>query len=86
VQELDRGSGRLSRFQYYLQRHIELDGDHHGPLAQRLLSSLCGDSDEHWERATAAALAALQSRHRLWDSIESAIRDLTPVDSLTKRG
>ncbi len=73
VQELDRESGCLSQFQYYLQRHIELDGDHHGPLAHRLLDSLCGDSPEHWARATAAAINALQSRQRLWDGIAEAI-------------
>lgn len=73
VQELDRESGCLSQFQYYLQRHIELDGDHHGPLAHRLLSSLCADSEENWARATSAAVNALQSRQRLWDSIDAAI-------------
>jgi len=73
VQELDRDSGRLSQFQYYLQRHIELDGDHHGPLAQRLLNSLCGQSQENWEQATAAAVTALQARQRFWDRIASAI-------------
>lgn len=73
VQELDRESGCLSQFKYYLQRHIELDGDHHGPLAHRLLSSLCGNSEENWDRGTAAAVNALQSRQRLWDSIDAAI-------------
>jgi hypothetical protein len=73
VQELDRESGSLSQFKYYLQRHIELDGDHHGPLAHRLLSSLCGDSAEAWDRATTTAVQALHSRQRLWDSIATAI-------------
>jgi len=77
VQELDRESGSLSQFQYYLQRHIELDGDHHGPLAHRLLSSLCGDSPEHWARATEAAVNALQARLRLWDGIAAAVDRLS---------
>jgi len=74
VHELDEASGRLSQFRYYLQRHIDLDGDHHGPLAHRLLATLCHDEPQAWENAAQAALAALQARVQLWDCISDAIR------------
>jgi hypothetical protein len=66
--------GRLDDFRYYLRRHIELDGDEHGPMAERLMSSLCGTDGAKWNAATAAAVAALQARLRLWDGIHAAIR------------
>ena len=65
--------GRLCDFIYYLQRHIELDGDEHGPMAKRMLTILCGEDDARWQAAAAAAEATLQSRIRLWDAIAARI-------------
>ena len=67
--------GQLSTFRYYLDRHIELDSDDHGPMAIRLLNDLCGDDDASWQRAEDAAVAALQSRLDLWDAISQQIPD-----------
>ncbi|MEK6547987.1 MAG: DUF3050 domain-containing protein [Bacteroidota bacterium] len=54
---------------YYLERHIEIDGDHHSQLAYRMMEELCGDDVEKWSRATTAAIESLQVRKRLWDGI-----------------
>jgi hypothetical protein len=72
-------SGRLSTFVRYLERHIELDGDEHGPLARRLVESLCGQDARRWESVERAAREALHSRLQLWDAIHSSIRGLAPV-------
>jgi phosphoglycerate-specific signal transduction histidine kinase len=66
------GTEDLSFFTYYLQRHIDLDGDHHGPLAEKLIDVLCGDSEANWQVAEDAAVRALESRLRLWDSVVSS--------------
>ena len=58
---------KLAGFQYYLQRHIELDQDEHGPLALRMVTQLCGEDPEKWASATAAVKGALRSRLALWD-------------------
>lgn len=73
VNELDEESGSLSQFKYYLQRHIDLDGDQHGPMAHRLLATLCNKDPKAWETAAQASLAALQARHQLWDCIALGI-------------
>ncbi len=63
----------VERMLHYLRRHIEVDGDSHGPLAKRLLARLCEASPHAEEEATAAAVSALQARMRLWDGIHAVI-------------
>jgi hypothetical protein len=60
---------KVSTFKYYIERHIEVDGDHHSHLAIEMVSELCGEDDEKWREATEAAQKALQMRYTLWDSI-----------------
>lgn len=60
---------KVSTFKYYIERHIEVDGDHHSHLAIAMVSELCGNDDTKWQEATVAATNALQMRYLLWDSI-----------------
>jgi hypothetical protein len=70
VRELNReSSGELSKFVWYLERHIEVDGEDHGPLSLRMVSDLCGDNAGLWDEAAAAAEAAIEARLKLWDGI-----------------
>ena len=59
----------VPRLQHYIERHIELDGDHHGPLAHQMVDCLCGDSDVELQQAIDAARAALTNRIALWDGV-----------------
>jgi hypothetical protein len=59
------------RFAYYVARHIEVDGDDHGPAAQRALADLAGQDDEAWRAARRAAQVAIASRIALWDGVRS---------------
>jgi Protein of unknown function (DUF3050) len=66
--------GVLEDFKYYLERHIGLDGEKHGPMANRLLLSLCGSDESCWQVAEQAAVDCLEARQGLWNGICNAIR------------
>ena len=61
-------------FHYYLDRHIELDGDHHGPMSMRMLELLCEDDETKIAEAEEAALDAIKARIKFWDGVLSAIQ------------
>lgn len=67
--------GQLDTFRYYLERHIEVDGGHHGAISLRMVELLCGDDDQRWAEAAEASVAAIESRIALWDAI---IEELKP--------
>ena len=64
---------RWQPFLYYLDRHIEVDGDQHGPMSHMLLKSVCGDDLRLWKEAEQAARCALAARIALWDAILAEI-------------
>ena len=61
-------------FHYYLDRHIELDGDHHGPMSLRMLDLLCEGDEKKIAEAEAAALQAIRARIAFWDGVLMAIK------------
>jgi hypothetical protein len=74
----NNSDGRLDRFEFYLQRHIELDGDQHSGMARKLVEELCGDDANRWQSASAAAIRSLQTRLQLWDAIADRIDSTVP--------
>lgn len=65
----------LEPIKYYFDRHIELDGDEHGPMAHKMVALLCGDEKSKWEEAIQVANEALQSRIELFDGILKEIKE-----------
>ncbi|MDG2380177.1 MAG: DUF3050 domain-containing protein [Pirellulaceae bacterium] len=79
VDELSRDQeDSLTAFRYYLHRHVELDGDNHGPMAKQMLSSLCGHDEKKWQRVEQAALSSLEARIALWDGFSVTLKSKSP--------
>lgn len=64
---------QIPRLSYYIRRHIELDGDQHGPLTRQMVRTVC-QSEQEVESAIRAAKRALEMRIQLWDGVVNTLR------------
>jgi len=63
----------ISIFKYYIERHIEVDGDHHSQLALQMTANLCGNNEQFWKEAEEAVIQSLKRRIELWDGVYNQI-------------
>ena len=73
LDEIDPKTIHFNKFKYYLERHIEIDGDLHGPLALKMMDELCGKDIKKWDEALIVAKECIQHRIQLWDTIVDLI-------------
>jgi hypothetical protein len=64
---------RTNLFKYYLERHIEIDGDHHSHLALEMTAELCETNHQFWEEAEIAIINSLKARIELWNGAHHEI-------------
>jgi hypothetical protein len=66
---------RVRNFIYYIDRHIELDGDSHGPMGRELLEDIIADAPQKRARALQAASTAIKARIELWNGTLNALHN-----------
>jgi len=67
------GAQEVPVFRYYLQRHAELDGDHHGPMALKLLENMSAGDPEVENEIVQQAEKSIEQRISFWDGVHAAL-------------
>lgn len=74
LKQLEINNQKAPYFHFYLDRHIQVDTNEHGPAAHKLIEVLCGNDPIKVQEAEDAAIAAIEARIALWDAVAELIK------------
>lgn len=72
----------ISIFKYYIERHIEVDGNHHSHLALQMTQNLCMDNEQYWKEAKESVIQSLKLRIELWNGVYRQLTNKTDTKSI----
>jgi hypothetical protein len=75
----------ISLFKYYIERHIEVDGDHHSHLALQMTANLCKDNEQYWKEAEESVIQSLKQRIELWNGVYRQLTEKTTTANRNKK-
>lgn len=61
------------KFHYYLDRHIEVDGNEHGPMSEQLVNYFCQDDPVLIHEAEQAAISSIKARIQFFNDIKKLL-------------
>lgn len=70
LEQLNLNKNNIPTLIFYLERHIFLDGEEHGPASLKLVKNLVNNLDEEKE-AIESAIKAIEYRIKFWDSLKN---------------
>jgi hypothetical protein len=73
IKTLEKNELNCPTLHYYLKRHIEVDGEDHGPKAKFCLDYICHKFNVSSTHLESKAIEAMEWRKNLWDNIESSL-------------
>ena len=74
IEGINAKNNDLDKLIYYFKRHVEVDGDMHGPMSMEMLSYLCNNDPTKITDSISISEKALLARISLWDGIENEIK------------
>ena len=77
AEQLDITKTDCPKFHYYLERHIHLDGEEHGPASLAMVEDLCDHDPVKIHEAEQAALTAIRARITFWNDVSDIICNKT---------
>ena len=69
----------IAPFIYYMERHIEVDGDHHSHLAREMTQMLCEENNADINEIEETVIQALKQRIALWNGVMRRIESTENV-------
>jgi hypothetical protein len=75
----------ISIFKYYIERHIEVDGDYHSHLALQMTSNLCKDNEQFWQEVEESVINSLKHRIELWNGVYRILNERATTTDVTQK-